>query len=174
MENFKNPKMLIVDYYDSLIRNVDIYIEELLEKYNETDLLPTILKNRNLVPCPDTYDNIDGFKDPYSSKYEYGEMVSVVNVTPEVTRTRDYLELVRAKTIEEIKKAQEENLQSYELNKELYKYDRETLTDEKIEEMRRNLFKDKFCFRMNFDDHNLLRQRTIISDFYLDEKDIDL
>ena len=29
----RNPKLIIIDYYDSLIRQVDIYTEEQLEKY---------------------------------------------------------------------------------------------------------------------------------------------
>ena len=36
---FYNLKLLIDDYYDSLIRDIDIYTKELLEKYNENDLL---------------------------------------------------------------------------------------------------------------------------------------
>ena len=47
MEKFKSPKILITDHYDEEIRHVDIYIEELLEKYKEKDLLPET--NRSII-----------------------------------------------------------------------------------------------------------------------------
>ena len=35
MDEFKSPKMLIIDHYDSMIRQVDIFTEELLSKCNK-------------------------------------------------------------------------------------------------------------------------------------------
>ena len=153
MDEFKSPKMLIIDHYDSMIRQLDIFTEELIEKSDEKDLV-------DLLPKDD--ENMTGLD----------------GVTPGTTRFRDYLELVRSKSIEELKKAQQETLDSYEMNKSLYKYDRETLTDEKVEEMRKNLFKDKFCFLLHFGYDNrtkcALKYATIITNFYLDENDLDL
>ncbi len=171
--------MLIVDHYDSEIRQVDILIEELLEKYNEEDLLRhdlTKYKNHDQDLSEATNSNeyaIEGFKDPYNHcKYDMSEFSAALCSIDEKTRTRDYLELVRSKTIVELKKAKQETLDSYEMNKHLYKYNREDLTDEIVEEMRRNLFKDKFCF-VQFIDGNLLHKYLIITDFYLDQKDLD-
>lgn len=169
MEKFKNPKLLITDHYDSIIQQVDIYTEELLAKYTENDLLPkeevnSFDKHKKTSPY-----NIDGYKDPYESKYEYDmSKLCRIDVTPGITRFRDYLELIRSKSIEELKMAEKETLDNYELNKHLYKYDRETLTSERVEEMKRNLFKDKFCFVIG----SKRRLFTIITDFYLNEEDL--
>ena len=174
MENFKTPKLLITDHYDKLIQQVDIYIEELLEKYNENDLLPEDNEEISLLEhtSNDFYDK-DEYKDPYESKYEY-EM-SKLDVTPGATRIRDYLELIRSKSIEELKKAEKETLDSYEINKLLYKYDRVNLTVDRVEEMKRNIFKDKFCFMLQFNkpDIRLLKNYLIIIDFYIDNEDFN-
>ena len=51
---FKSPRLLISDYYDSLITNIDIYTEELLEKYSQDAILPLSqilnqIKNRTII-----------------------------------------------------------------------------------------------------------------------------
>jgi hypothetical protein len=180
MDEFKSPKMLIIDHYDSMIRQLDIFTEELLDKCEEKDL-------ENIMPKDDfkykenddsksRSNDIDEFEDPYSEKYKYdmNKIVRIDGVPPGTTRFRDYIELVRTKSIEELKKAQQETLDSYEINKSLYKYDRETLTDEKVEEMRKNLFKDKFCFtlQINIDSNKKFKQITVFTDFYLNQEDL--
>ena len=192
MDKFKSPKLLITDHYDEEIRQVDIYIEQLLEKYKENDLLSKEeIKRSNIDDdesdddsdyeysysdsSDDTINKIDGFIDPYRSKYNYDQNNLLrLDITPGSIRVRDYLEIVRSKTIEELKKAEQYNLDNFELNKELYKYDRETLTDQKVEEMRQNLFKDKYAFVVKIDesDKSLLKFHTILTDFYLNEKDL--
>jgi hypothetical protein len=122
----------------------------------------------------ETINKIDGFKDPYRSEYNYDQnKLLQLDVTPGTTRVRDYLEAVRSKTIEELKKVEQHNLNNYELNKDLYKYDRETLTDEKVEEMRQNLFKDKFAFVIKID-KSQFEFHTILTDFYLDKTDLKM
>ena len=160
-KKFHNPKLLIVDYYDSLIQKIDIYIEQLLEKYDKNDLLPdpiyysySVLKNN--LDC----NNNRNTEIPSD---EIGKGAKIV----------DYLEVVRDKSIEEIKKAQQANLQSYESNKERYKYDRKSLTHEDVEEMRRGLFGDKFCFVLEIEgstEYNkpIINQCTVVTDFYFD------
>ena len=46
MEKFKSPQLLITDHYDELIRQVDVYVEELLEKYNEKTGSNLIIKSK--------------------------------------------------------------------------------------------------------------------------------
>ena len=199
MDKFKTPKLLITDYYDEQIRQVDIYIEELLEKYNENDLLPEETKrscnsddissdekenshidsdsdseSENDANSKDNTNKIDEFKDPYRSKYNYDQNKMLqLNIIPVNTRVRDYLELVRSKAIDELKKVEQQNLDNYKLNKDLYKYDRETLTDQKVEEMRENLFKDNFAFVVvNTSKKSIFKSHTVLTDFYLDENDL--
>ena len=164
---FHSPKMLIVDYYDDLIRDIDIYTEELLEKYSQDDLLTIEAK-----PRPEKLDFCDEFvffKNPYRIEYENDLKI---NVTQGSTKIHEYLNLVRSKAIEEINKAKEENLQRYEINKERNKIDR---TEEKVEEMKKELFEKKFCFLLRIDyifnerNNNLFKLYTIVTDFYLDQ-----
>ena len=201
MESFENPKQLIVDHYDEVKQQVEIFVEGLLEKCNdfETDLWrdedfddfseDRFRKiTRILFPTEydDSYDefgeyeNISGYKDPYKQEYDYEHDMSRVRSSDVVIlghiRTRGYLELFRSKAIDELKKAEEGTLESYEINKHLYKYDRDSLTDVKVAEMRRNLFSEKFCFmlKINRNRENIFNQFLIISDFYLDENDLRL
>lgn len=188
MEKIKSPKLLITDHYDKMIQKLDISIEESLENYNENDLMPSRssdYKGNHDSESESDSDSeseeekskIAGFKDPHRLKFNYDEnKLFHLDVTPETTRVRDYLQLVRSKAIEELKKAEQKNLDNYELNKVLYKYDQETLTDERIEEMKRNLFKDKFAFVLNIKEPNksVFKTHTILTDFYLDLNEEDL
>jgi DNA repair ATPase RecN len=61
----------------------------------------------------------------------------------ESTKVTDYLKQVRMKTIEELKKAQDDTLQYYSLNSARFKSE---LTN--IEELRSELFADKFYFQV--------------------------
>ena len=46
---------------------------------------------------------------------------------------------------------QEENLSFYNVNKNKFKVERENLTDEKLEELKRNLFANRYCFLLNIE-----------------------
>ena len=185
---FHSPKLLIVDYYDSLISDIDIYTEQLLEKYTENDLLPNEIKSDEwLIKLPTYRDSdfenkeffeIESMFDPYKEFYRFEKKQA--NVTPESTKVRDYLNLVRSKSIEEINKVKEENLSRYDLNKDKYKYKRDELTTGIIEDMKRELFKDRYCFQIRID--SLFAKRifipfqllTIVTDFYIDSDNISL
>ena len=164
---FQSPKLLIVDYYDDLIRDIDIYTEEQLAKYSQDDLLPI----ESNPEYPSSVE-IEGLKDPYKIEYKNE---SEINVTPGWTKIIDYLNLVRSKAIEEINKAKEENLERYELNKSKYKYDRNNMSDENLEEMKRELFKEKFCFLIRFEkfesESTKFELVTVVTDFYLDHNE---
>jgi len=60
----------------------------------------------------------------------------------------DYLKQIRMKTIEELKKAQEETLEYYKLNSERFKS--EQTNKKNIDELKSELFGDKFYFQVNF------------------------
>ena len=182
---FHSPKLLIVDYYDSLINEIDIYTEEILKKYTENDVLPDEPKvNLNdrfnnektfKVIVNDKYHKffeIDSIIDPYKEEYKYNN--DPIDVKSK--KLHDYVNQIRSKSIEEINKVREENLQQYEINRDKYKYDRNDLSPAKVEEMRRELFKEKFCFLLKIDDMFVdkipikipIKYITITTDFYLD------
>jgi Leucine-rich repeat (LRR) protein len=127
IKDFHNLRLLIVDYYDSLIRDIDIYTDELL----------------------------------------------AVESKPGSTNFHEYFGLVRSKAIEEINKAKCENLERYEANKEKYKFDRNELTDEKLESIKSELFEEKFCFLLRINDKNSeFNLITVVCDFYLNQFDL--
>jgi hypothetical protein len=66
------------------------------------------------------------------------------------------MNLIRSIAIEEINKAKDENLERYEINKEKFKYDRNNLTVETFQEMKRELFKEKFCFLLKINDNSII------------------
>ena len=185
MAQFHSPKMLIVDYYDSLINRIDIYTEELLEEYSEDDVLPKENEPSESPWCGDYKEVID---NPY--KIDYNGILNTENqmndVIPGSTKVHDYLNRVRSKAIEEIGKVRDENLSRYELNKEKFKYSsRDELTEEKIEEMRRELFKESFCFllridrlknNVNFSQYSdcLFKLHTVVTDCYFDSNDQEI
>ena len=93
---------------------------------------------------------------------------------PESITVVDYLKQVRMKTIEELKNAQEETIEYYKLNSERFKSE---LNNEKnIEELKSELFSEKFYFQVNFNqsDNRLwpFNVFTFVTDFYLSQSDI--
>jgi hypothetical protein len=183
MAQFHSPKLLIVDYYDSLINRIDIYTEELLAEYSEDDVLPKEKEPSAShwwigLKLKETIDN------PY--KIDYNGVLNIDNqvkdVVPGSTKVHDYLNRVRSKAIEEIGKVRDENLSRYELNKERFKKygNRDELTEEKIEEMQRELFEESFCFLLSIDrvknsrSNCLFELHTIVTDCYFDSNDQEI
>ena len=122
---------------------------------------------------------IESMVDPYKELYRFEKKQT--NVTPESTKVRDYLNLVRSKSIEEINKVKEENLSRYDQNKDKYKYKLDELNAYIVEDMKRELFKDRYCFQLRIDRLFLKSVRsipfqllTIVTDFYIDPNNISL
>ena len=167
-----SPKIEIINHFDKLINKVDIDIDSNLGKYNDKQLLGELIKssetNRsyfrnfnyyfNLNPF-DTNDTIDSSKQNFNS-------------WPESTKVSDYLKQVRMKTIEELKKAQEETLEYYKINSSSFK------TEQTIDELKSKLFAEKFYFQIHikYTDRNRLWAFNVFSfvtDFYLSQSYID-
>lgn len=115
-------------------------------------------------------------KRVYKSLYDEEKDEPMVQFKGGSTRIRDYLNLVRSKAIEEANSTRKANLASYELNK-----DNQRLNQVRsIDEMRRVLFKDNFCFVLQIGYFNtesainLSNIYTISTDFYLDQNEIKL
>ena len=79
------------------------------------------------------------------------------------------------KTIEELRKAQEETIEYYRFNSERFKSEQ---TNEKdIDELRSELFAEKFYFQVNLKQSETrlwaFNTFTFVSDFYMSPSDID-
>ena len=193
MSGFITTPLLITDYYDSLISQLDIYTEETIKEYKENGL--PLKTNRGSICCgryineeTDEFENygVETFKNPYESQ-EYTINRNDISETEITNKSQvvEYMNKVRQKAIEEIRKVQDENLEYYKANKDLFKIDRENLTEEKFEELKSQLFATKFCFLLKREPLNMLKDEskdryaplfnlhTVITDFYLRQCDID-
>ena len=182
-----NPKIEIVNYYDELIHQVDIDIEEALKQCNENQVLAD-LECFKFEPQTISY-NLDRFLNFFESSqtmklyvenyYEKNyyvknyQRVNTVDFWPESTKVVDYLNQVRMRTIEELKKAQEETLEYYKLNS-----DRFTTFKEMSEELKSQLFAEKFYFQIRSSTKNckpcIFNVFTFVTDFYMSQSDIDI
>ena len=171
MERF-SPKIEIINHFDSLINRIDIDIDSSLERFNDKKLISDMFKSY-FSDCYyskcfiylniNFFDTIDSFKPK-------------LNPWPESTKLVDYLKHIRMQTIEELKKAQEETLENYKLNSDRFKSE---LTKEKnIEELKSELFAEKFFFQVNFKQSDnrfwTFKVFTFVTDFYMSQSNIDL
>ena len=139
-----SPKLEIINYFDELINRVDIDIEECLEKYNENQVLGELKCfhnfNRNIIEYSDFYltlfdENSHELKNEYQGENNWSESTKVV----------DYLNQVRKRTIEELRKAQEDSLEYFKSNSSQFN----SITD--LEEFKRRFFAEKYYFQVVYE-----------------------
>lgn len=187
MNGFISPRLFIIDYYDELIKNIDIYTEEELEKYQDNDLLSDNNTENILIPKSDdnieTY-GVDSRLDPYSDEYSYNIQLNY----EKDSITKDYLNDVRLKAINALKLSQDENLKYYNSNKSIIKTSQTQMNEKEINQLKSKLFANKFCFLLDINEYKVYKTKsskkyttnqsifklyTIITDFYLNEKNIE-
>ena len=168
-----SPKIEIISYFDSLINRVDIDIEESIQNYNEEQILSQLpcfeIENRKFKSLS------DNFYLEFSDSYESSQN-NTVEEWPESTKVIDYLNQIR--TIDELTKAQEENIEHLKLNSPFFKSNENELTDD---EFRRELFKEKFYFQVLYKPIDpkylvswIFHLFTFVTDFYMSPIDIDI
>ena len=166
-----SPKIEIINHFDDLINKVDIDIDNCLENYKGDQLLrqlPLINTHR-----PDYCERYDNLQVRFNSSKNHHQSL---DAWPKTTKVVDYLKEIRMKTIVELRKAQEDTLEYYKLNASRFKSE---LNDQKnIDELRSQLFAEKFYFQVNFTQSE---QRlwafnifTFATDFYVSPDNIDL
>lgn len=189
---FQTPRLLIYDYYDLLINGIDICTEMQLEKYTEDDLLPNETENAKYeIKFNNEYETeyeiknrdveffeIKSILDANRKEYKYVLENQLTNVTPGLTKARDYLNLVRSNAIEVVNRLREEILKRYSIERDKYQYIRENMTTERVCELRRELFKDSFCFLLKINNmflgRDLIPNKFVIikTNFYMDDFDV--
>lgn len=169
-----SPKIEIIDHFDSLINQVDIDIDECLEKYNQEQVLSELncfdVRKRNVRG--QNYIHLNRTDSSWlSEKYiQY----DTVDEWSESTKVVDYLNRIRMRTIEELRKAQEETLEYYKQNSSQFKLN-------SVDEIRSELFKDKFHFQVLYKPEDpkyvepwIFNLFTFVTDFYISSTDINL
>ena len=169
MANLSSPKLEIINHFDNLINRVDIDIEKSIEKYKDQfigNLKCFQAKDRNVKNASEI--DLEYFDSNESSENSNCEEVTKWS---ESTKVIDYLNQVREKTIDELRKAQKDSLDYLKSNS----CDSNHIKESKdIEEMRNRLFADKFYFQMHFNQNSwVFNLFTIVADFYLSPTDIN-
>ena len=166
-----SPKIEIINHFDNLIHQIDIDIDQTIEKYKENQILGELsclsIEKKNSLSF--YLVKIEYFDSNESS---HKNNVETMNKWSESTKVIDYLNQVREKTIDELRKAQKDSL-DYLKSKSC---DLKESND--VEEMKSRLFADKFYFQVfykpKFQESWVYNLFTIVSDFYLSPFDIIL
>ena len=165
-----SPKIEIINHFDNLINRVDIDIDHSLETYNDANVLGELVtsteNNRRSFTNEYDYFDVELFN---SSKHQY----RTLDLWAESTKVIDYLKELRMKTIDELRKAQNETLEYYKLTRHKI----ELLNEKNIDDLRSKLFAERFHFQVNFTQSKKrcwpFNIFTFITDFYLSPSDID-
>ena len=164
-----SPKIEIINHFDNLINRVDIDIDVCLSNYNDNHDLSKLLINsqndRRIFKNEKEKFNIDFFSTFNSSKHQ----CETLDLWPESTKVVDYLNQVRMRTIEELRKAQEETLEYYKINSSRFK------SKLNINDLKSELFAEKFYFQIHFTKQQLwaFNVFTFVTDFYISPSHID-
>ena len=166
-----SPKIEIINHFDNLVQQIDIDIEECLKKYKGDETLSEqkCFKDKNRYVERGYNFRLNHYKNqsPQKNTQQRAETL------PESTKVVDYLSQIRMRTIEELRKAQEESLEYYRLNSAGLNFiNSSELT---IEEKKCQLFADKFYFQIKLSESkSIFNLFTFVTDFHMSQSDIDL
>jgi hypothetical protein len=187
--NGKHPKQVIIDYYDDLIAQVDIYAEETLknvkideyvnDNYGQDEFMDNVESDDSSELFYQPVEN--RFKDPYSDKYTFDELIEE---SKSGLLLNDFVHSERMKAINEIKKLQKDRLEELKLANT-----KPTTTEEVL------FGGNKFCFLVKIDKYKssvakrfvfakidksdvgekmIFKLLAVVVDFYLDKEDIEI
>ena len=166
-----SPKIEIINHFDNLINRVDIDIENCLKKSNEKIFLGELLKSSE-----DDRKNFRNENDNFYVKFRDTADSSKSNyIWTESTNVIDYLNQVRMRTIEELRKAQKDTLEYYKLNSSHLK---SLINDmNSVDQLRSHLFADKHFFQVHLTQSNKrlwhFELFTFVTDFYISPSEIN-
>ena len=164
-----SPKIEIINYFDELINQVDIEVEEALRNFKENqvlgDLRCFIMNEKTTIHFFNKFGSSENDSDQYQTP----------NLWTKSTKVVDYLNQVRIKSIQELRKAQEEALDYYKLNSTRFNDFREIKRYQKEEELKSQLFSEMFCFQVRYDNNDCKFDIfTFVTDFYMSPADITI
>ena len=188
MNKTANPKIEIINYFDNLINRVDIDIEECLVKYKEDQVIGDLkcyksykkieyngwfelsessLHNSYEIEHSWLKDKEEGCEKSNKTNenpddLEFNKIYKTVDLWSEETKVVDYLNQVRIRTVEELKEAQKEAIESY---------------TSQTDDSNRQLFPEKFYFQVRYKrkpEQWIFNVFTFDTDFYISPDDITL
>ena len=159
-----SPKIEIINHFDSLVNRIDIDIDSCLEKFNHQlvkDLQQSYL-----------YDRIKAKSGSLFAIKVYKDSLYISQFWSETSKVIDYLKQIRMRTIEELKKEQQETLEKYNVNSERFKS--EINEGKSLEQLRKEIFDEKFYFQIQIKQSIwAFNVFTIVTDFYMSQSDIE-
>lgn len=186
-----NPKVSIINYYDHLINQIDLYTEKLLEKIDDDALLrePEAYQ-LGIADCIGDIEAkiMEKLNLNYKRNYDQNdfEMHQVtIDAVAGQTKIRDYVNMVRERAISEVRLVQEQSLREYKktvISPDYAESDEESTLREKI-------FANKFCFSLVIDqspdvkaryfsrpleNKSIFKMYICLVDFYMSSEDIKL
>ena len=167
MERF-SPNIEIKNHFDDLVQQIDMDIEESLEKHKKNKAFGKLecfqVKNRNIVK-DDSNFKIEFFESSDENKEKTMDLWS------ESTKVVYYLKQIRMRIIEKLRKEQKETVQ----NSSRFNSFNAKLTKE---EKRSQLFAEKFYFQVKITNPDIIswvfNLFTFVTDFYMSQSNIDL
>ena len=156
-----NPKIEIINYFDYLMSRIDNDIRKSIDKYKDDPFLGELecyqIKKRKFIKKSDFFD----FE--YFESTESSEDDNTFDEWSQSTKVIDYLYQIRQRTVDELRKAQQESLEY--LKCESCDLDR--------------LFADKFYFQVFFKPHEkdiswVFNLYTFVTDFFLTPSEIKI
>ena len=105
-----SPKIEIINHFDDLVNRIDIDIDSSLENVNGEQLLSELLTSSG-TNRRDFETRNEDFKARFFDAIDSSNSNRNRDSWPETTKVVDYLKQVRMKTIEELRKVQEETLE---------------------------------------------------------------
>jgi hypothetical protein len=178
-----SAKIEIINHFDNMINRVDIEIEDCLVKYKEEQTIGYLeyIRNERNFKFPLCF-HLCFF--PSSSKKDNNQSMEVL---PSSTKVVDYLNQVRKRTIDELRKAQKDSITHYNSISTLFKQHVQLTERKELEDIRSQLFGEKFYFQVLNKPNKeekvektekekkwIFNLYTIVTDFYMSSADINL
>lgn len=192
-----NPKLIISQYYDSLVNQIDIHTEELINKTPEThEISSDLLKpgkeayhemSPDFFVKPDYFAptfEVDSYSDPYTDKYTHSSTADehcdqTFNKPASSIKLRAHFESIRREMIDELRRAERQAMDDCEtlIRKDLnWKASKSRCV---VDEIKEQLFERKFYLIVRVDRVNLEAFEAVANrswfkiylfelDFYLD------
>lgn len=161
----KTPKKIVIDYYDDLICQVEIYAEKCLKRLKDDTSLMSVKEDDFVNPDESNlfYKSIERqFDDPYSGVYKFEPEAIICN---EKVLIKDFMNSQKVKVIGELKELQRQRLEEIE-----------KATKNAPKSVEEALFSNNFSFLIKLERQRHVKLKfkllTLILDFYLDEKNI--
>lgn len=198
--NIKNWKLFIADYFDSLIRQIDIYTEQILLGYSDEDIFEINPSEHQMPtsspPLPKTNELVVDFHsfDINSNEFSSNSILKAISKHPyfddledndnlnqsgqERIKVMSYVNQIRSQLIDELNEAQTRTLKYYETI-------REEINDNDMsrDEIESRLFAKDYYFTLTLnnkeeeDFHDFgspFKMHLVKLDFYLNARERDI